>query len=321
MKTILFSVALMLAALGSSARSGSITNIQVSQGAGDEERLITIQFDLTGSAAEYDISLEVSFDDGSTFYHIDPAKISSLSVAPDTGIQLVWDGRQTYGTVYAENTRIKITLTDWPRDTETEVVDVTNPVTGRTWMDRNLGASRPATDSDDPDAYGDLYQWGRAADGHQVVTWTSSTDGDVTPKTSTLSITDTPGHGMFIEASADPHDWRSSENFDLWQGVNGINNPCPLGYRLPTEAELDAERASWDTNSSAGAFDSPLKLPVAGQRNYGNGEVYSAGDTGSYWSSTVHNSQSRLLLFDSGAGASITTRNRAHGSSVRCIKN
>lgn len=55
----------------------------------------------------------------------------------------------------------------WPRDTETQVVDVINPTTGHTWMDRNLGASRAATSSTDTEAYGDLYQWGRAADGHQ----------------------------------------------------------------------------------------------------------------------------------------------------------
>ena len=49
----------------------------------------------------------------------------------------------------------------------TAIVDVTNPVTGRTWMDRNLGASRVAMSSTDTLAYGDLYQWGRRSDGHQ----------------------------------------------------------------------------------------------------------------------------------------------------------
>ncbi len=39
----------------------------------------------------------------------------------------------------------------------TEVVDVMNPLTGETWMDRNLGASQAATISTDSDAYGDLY--------------------------------------------------------------------------------------------------------------------------------------------------------------------
>lgn len=48
----------------------------------------------------------------------------------------------------------------------TEVVEVSNPVTGRTWIDRNLGAGRQATSRYDKEALGDLYQWGREADGH-----------------------------------------------------------------------------------------------------------------------------------------------------------
>ncbi len=52
----------------------------------------------------------------------------------------------------------------------TDIVDVTNPTTGKTWMDRNLGASQAATSSNDAASYGDLYQWGRRADGHQCRT-------------------------------------------------------------------------------------------------------------------------------------------------------
>ena len=152
----------------------------------------------------------------------------------------------------------------------TEVVDVTNPTTGKTWMDRNLGASQVANSSTDTAAYGDLYQWGRGADGHQC------RDSGTT---STLSSTDQPGHGDFITISSSPYDWRSSQNDNLWQGVNGLNNPCPSGYRLPTEAELDAERESWSSNNSAGAFASPLKLPVAGDRDYSNAAVGNVGLT------------------------------------------
>ncbi|MGA1583494.1 MAG: hypothetical protein ACO4CH_09580, partial [Saprospiraceae bacterium] len=49
----------------------------------------------------------------------------------------------------------------------TAVVEVTNPLTGKTWMDRNLGASQVADSSSDANSYGDWYQWGRFADGHQ----------------------------------------------------------------------------------------------------------------------------------------------------------
>jgi uncharacterized protein (TIGR02145 family)/uncharacterized repeat protein (TIGR02543 family) len=193
---------------------------------------------------------------------------------------------------------------------ETEVVEVTNPATGRTWMDRNLGASRAATSSADAQAYGDLYQWGRAADGHQLRTSGTS---------STLSISDTPGHENFILATNMPIDWRSPQNDNLWQGTNGVNNPCPAGYRLPTADELDAERQSWSSNDAAGAFASPLKLPVPGYRYYSNGALYQPGSLCNYWSSTVNGTYSRSLIILS-TDASIQSEFRADGYSIRCIK-
>ncbi|MBZ0242810.1 MAG: fibrobacter succinogenes major paralogous domain-containing protein, partial [Bacteroidales bacterium] len=160
---------------------------------------------------------------------------------------------------------------------ESSVGTVENPITGKIWMDRNLGASQIATSSTDEDAYGDLYQWGRGADGHE-----KRTSGT----TATLSFSDTPGHSDFIKAPDEPYDWRSPQNDDLWQGVSGINNPCPSGYRIPTEAEWDAERLSWVNNNSAGAFASPIKLTVAGYRNFSGGSLDNVGTVGSYWSST-----------------------------------
>ncbi|MGF1639242.1 MAG: hypothetical protein ACFCUU_19350 [Cyclobacteriaceae bacterium] len=186
--------------------------------------------------------------------------------------------------------------------------DVTNPSTGKIWMDRNLGASRLATSSFDVDAKGDLYQWGRGSDGHQVIT--SGT-------TSTLSNNDIPGHGDFILTSSGSFDWRSSPNNNLWQGVNGINNPCPSGYRLPTETEFNAERLSWSSNNAAGAFASVLKLPSTDTRFNTTGGV-STNITGSYWTSTVLDDRSRFLrlLGDAGMATSV----RSIGRSVRCIK-
>jgi len=154
----------------------------------------------------------------------------------------------------------------------------------RCWLDRNLGASRAATSSTDSQAYGDLYQWGRAADGHQRRN---------SPTTTTLSSSDQPGHGSFILSNSGANwDWRSPQNNNLWQGVNGINNPCPDGYRLPTEAEWNAERQSWSSNNSAGY----------------------------YWSGTVDGTYSRFLDFSSSS-ARMGSYSRADGFSVRCLKN
>ena len=204
--------------------------------------------------------------------------------------------------------------TGWGQEREFKTLaegDVFNPATGRIWMDRNLGASRAATSSTDSLAYGDLYQWGRAADGHQRRN--SST-------TSTLSSSDQPGHGSFILSTSEANwDWRSPQNDDLWQGVNGTNNPCPAGYRLPTSAEWDAERNSWSSNNASGAFGSPLKLPLAGHRYFSSGSLFVVGSFGHYWSGAVSGSGARVLHFGS-SGADVLSFNRAGGRSVRCLK-
>jgi uncharacterized protein (TIGR02145 family) len=192
----------------------------------------------------------------------------------------------------------------------TIVNEVTNPTTGKTWMDRNLGASRVATSSTDVYGYGDLYQWGRRSDGHQCKTSTT---------TGTLSSADVPADGLFILAPSTPFDWRSPQNTNLWQGVNGTNNVCPSGYRLPTETELNTERLSWSSSSASGAVTSSLKLPMAGLRISGNGSLGLVGTFGFYWSSTVSTTLSRYLNFDATT-ASMNTNNRAVGGTVRCIK-
>ena len=194
------------------------------------------------------------------------------------------------------------------------VVDVLNPTTNKTWMDRNLGASQVATSSTDANSYGDLYQWGRRSDGHQCRN--SGT-------TSTLSSVDEPAHGSFITASSGNADWRDPQNANLWQGVSGVNNPCPSGYRIPTGPELSAELASWSQTNSVGALASPLKLPLAGTRDAGGGSLTNVGIVGNIHSSTINGTGTNCLSFSSSnSSANVGLGGaRAFGWSVRCIKN
>ena len=109
-------------------------------------------------------------------------------------------------------------------DTTTEVVDIIS-LTGKTWMDRNLGATRAATGIEDEASYGDLYQWGRKKDGHE--SRNSST-------TNTKATTADAGHAEFVNGS---NNWTNFADVNtLWQ--SGLNDPCPEGYRIPTEEEF-----------------------------------------------------------------------------------
>jgi hypothetical protein len=200
------------------------------------------------------------------------------------------------------------------------VIDVTNPVTGKTWMDRNLGASQVATSLTDANAYGDLYQWGRLSDGHQCRNSTTTT---------TRSSGNQPGHGQFIINGNFTQDWLYNPNTSLWQGLNGINNPCPSGYRIPTSAELNSERLTW--GSPIAPFASPLKWSYGGSRNgtdpvYGlNGPLNGVGTVGEYWSSTISTAPddefSNTLGFQGPFSGAFLATERVIGCSVRCIKN
>jgi len=185
---------------------------------------------------------------------------------------------------------------------------------GRIWMDRNLGALRVATSSNDALAYGDLYQWGRSSDGHQLIN---------SGNTNTLSNTDKSVNSLFIVTSSDPFDWRVPQNNNLWQGVNGINNPCPSGFRIPTQEEWETERKSWSSNNLSGAYSSPLKLTATNSRSSTSGALLTTVTGGGYWSSTTQTHSSRstssiLTIFPGNAGFS--NGSRAAGASCRCIK-
>ena len=204
----------------------------------------------------------------------------------------------------------------WPSGTlfcsgsPTVIVNVTNPVTGKTWMDRNLGATQAPIGSTDAAGYGDLYQWGRRADGHQCRN--SGT-------TNTLSTSNQPPHANFIFAPSTPNDWRSPQNDNLWQGINGVNNPCPAAYRLPTYNELEVERTTWSQNNSVGAFGSVLKFPMAGFRNNSDGSLRNVGSLGYYWSSNLNTTRAWYLFFSTN-DAFMNFNHRSFGYSVRCIK-
>ncbi|OXA85304.1 hypothetical protein B0A66_19880 [Flavobacterium hercynium] len=181
-------------------------------------------------------------------------------------------------------------------------------ISGRIWMAYNLGATAPATAINDAAQFGDYFQWGRGADGHEKQN---------SARTSTQSAGDTPGHGNFITNGTN---WRSTTNVNLWQGVNGINNPCPTGFRIPTRAEWEKEFNDYSIRNTAEAFNSILKLPAPGYRLNASGAYLQLGTHSNYWTSTTNGNDVIFKNLSATHERTDTQNAQSHGFSVRCIK-
>jgi len=178
---------------------------------------------------------------------------------------------------------------------------------GITWLDRNLGAYRVANAIDDGQGYGDYYQWGRDMDGHQNPNSGTTTE---------ISNSSRPGNGLFITSGS--NDWCTGLDGSEWWGVNAVNNPCPSGWRVPKNNELDILATNFTDRYDA--FDSVLKMPSSGYRSSsGDGGLNVVGGIGQYWSSL----RATYLSLISEAPFDMTkiyTYETAWGLPIRCIK-
>ena len=187
------------------------------------------------------------------------------------------------------------------------------------FLDRNLGATSGYVGT--TDSWGDLYQWGRMTDGHEK---------RYSDSILTLSDTYEAGHSLLVVDEKKAIDWMLHPDDDLWRGEKGLSNPCPCGYRLPTEKEWRALLSlGYEVKTTPEGFyylsiaDGQLLLPAAGLRNAYTGNFQHIGTRGYYWgANAISRGTSACIDFNKD---DITTNIsifgfRAFGRSVRCVK-
>ena len=195
---------------------------------------------------------------------------------------------------------------------------------GNIWIQQNLGSNAVATSQTDTNAYGDLFQWGRWDDGHQLRN--SQGSSSVVNPNNPLGLAG--GDNKFYYT--DPEWWDGGLATDTWQAQtpetvtaeNGCD-PCKAlgqGWRLPTQADWTGIIAAENINNITTAFGSNLKLTIAGNR--GN-SLSNVGVRGYYWSSTISadNPEFAKYLYYSNAIVNPNAGGfREQGSSVRCLR-
>jgi hypothetical protein len=201
---------------------------------------------------------------------------------------------------------------------------------GNVWLNNNLGAdysntakaafnpAQQATSATDHLAYGSLFQWGRKADGHELITYTNSTTATAVNGT-TSTNSNSPADALFILEPNSPYDWRVTQDGTLWATQASANNPCPVGFKVPTDAQLTTLVTASSITSSVTAASSAMKFTVPGYRFVDGTTFVNVGINGNYWSSSVSGINASYRTFATGA-TTISTAGRIIGNSVRCIK-
>lgn len=204
---------------------------------------------------------------------------------------------------------------------------------GNVWLQQNIGATNVATNrTSDLTSWGDLFQWGRWDDGHQLRTGATYSNVPLS-ENNPNGLNKNGVNPFYYNATMTTDRWWSTgtstnqTNAEIPAEVSTTNgcDPCKklLGsqWRLPTITEWETVRLAENITDYTAAFNSNLKIPSITFRDGATGSLNSNTNTTRFWSSTAGSSGGAYVLNLISNGATTTSNiSRANGYPVRCIK-
>jgi len=191
-----------------------------------------------------------------------------------------------------------------------------SPLTGKIWLDRNLGATQACENFDDVLCFGNYYQWGRDTDGHE------KSDS----LTQSMQINDlNTSNSKFVIGYTNwsNDDINGTRRQDYWAHIDG-SSVCPKDFRIPTFNEILEEFPDQNTSNHA-VFENFMKLPSAGLRWPYGGQVIQMESQALIWSNDIRQTnnalQAKSFIFSELAGRQGSIGNTSYGIPLRCIKN
>jgi uncharacterized protein (TIGR02145 family) len=305
-----FSVSVISVPESTTERSATLTVT-----AGGQSQNVTVVQD--GLAPTLTVSPDTQLIDGTgtrifTVIRDPNSNFSVVSSAPDWAT--VPSGAQS-----GNNLTVTIIQANMTGATRTANIDVTsNGITRRVtvtqrsgaiignvrWATGNLTGYRQTAANQQ--AVGAFFQWGTLTSGGAVTAYSATN----------------PGVGVAVSG------WNGTSLRHAWTTAN---NPCPNGWRLPTQTEANALgngvwTNNWNSTGAAGRLYTINGMQVFlrnyGYRQHNNGQLNTTAHGTCYWTSTTPPNEAGNAIrirAESGAGTP-TSAARSSGCAIRCVQ-
>lgn len=189
---------------------------------------------------------------------------------------------------------------------------------------------------------GKYYQWGRKYGQGLSSTYDETVAEVVNGPVKISEGQDVKNANIFYSCSNSPYSWALHIDDTLWNSGTEDNpvkteyDPCPTGWRIPTQDELDIlseNHSKWTCVNDQNGYwfsglytyteNAPQIFIVAnGYGSYSSGSHWMQNSCCSYWSSTSYSGNGRTLYCSRGDsfGNSYSGGYHANASGIRCVQ-